>query len=148
AVLWLMRRRLGRGPFVAASFFAGTLFPALGFFDLYPMRYSFVADHFQYLAAIGVMALLAEAAARHLPATLTSGRAARGVVLILPAILGILTWHQAHIYKGLEPLYTDTIRKNPDSFLAHHNLAIFYHGQNRFEAAADHYRETLRLRPR
>ncbi|HEX4342912.1 MAG TPA: O-GlcNAc transferase, partial [Verrucomicrobiae bacterium] len=43
--LWRARKRLGRGPLVAVLFFAGTLLPALGFFDLYPMRYSFVADH-------------------------------------------------------------------------------------------------------
>ena len=51
--LWLARGRLGRGPLVAVAFFAVTLLPALGFFDVYPMRYSFVADHFQYLASAG-----------------------------------------------------------------------------------------------
>ena len=44
---------VGRGPLVAVLFFAGTLGPALGFINVYPMRYSFVADHFQYLASIG-----------------------------------------------------------------------------------------------
>ena len=57
AALWRWRRRLGGGPLVALLFFAGTLFPALGFFDVYPFRYSFVADHFQYLACIGPLAL-------------------------------------------------------------------------------------------
>ena len=55
--MWLGRHRLGRGPVVAALFFAGTLGPALGFINVYPMRYSFVADHFQYLAGAGLMAL-------------------------------------------------------------------------------------------
>ncbi|HOW19171.1 MAG TPA: O-GlcNAc transferase, partial [Phycisphaerae bacterium] len=49
-LLWGLRRRIGRGPLVAVLFFAITLAPALGFFDVYPMRYSFVADHFQYHA--------------------------------------------------------------------------------------------------
>lgn len=53
-----MRHRLGRGPLAAVLFFAGTLFPALGFFDVYPMRFSFVADHFQYLASIGMISLV------------------------------------------------------------------------------------------
>ncbi|MCP4901658.1 MAG: O-GlcNAc transferase, partial [bacterium] len=62
--LWGLRNRLGRGPLVAVLFFIGTLFPALDFFDVYPMRYSFVADHFQYLASIGIIALVIGGAAR------------------------------------------------------------------------------------
>ena len=62
AGLWLLRHRLGRGPLASWLFFGGTLLPALGFFDVYPMRYSFVADHFQYLASLGPIALAAGAA--------------------------------------------------------------------------------------
>ena len=62
--LWLLRQRIGKGPLVAVSFFAGTLVPALGFFDVYPFRYSFVANHFQYLASIGLIALAVAAAER------------------------------------------------------------------------------------
>ena len=45
------RRTAGRWP--AFLFFLGTLFPALGFLNVYPFRYSYVADHFQYLALLG-----------------------------------------------------------------------------------------------
>lgn len=55
--LWLFRRWIGKAPLVAVLFFAGTLTPALGFFNVYPMRYSFVANHFQYLASIGLIVL-------------------------------------------------------------------------------------------
>src|SRR4029077_7938932 len=48
AALWFARERIGRGPLAAVLVFAGVLTPALGFFDIYPFRYSFVADHFQY----------------------------------------------------------------------------------------------------
>ncbi|MGK4301758.1 hypothetical protein, partial [Klebsiella pneumoniae] len=65
--LWLARGKLGKGPLVAVLFFCGTLFPALGFFDVYPMRFSFVADHFQYLASAGLLALLAAGAAALCP---------------------------------------------------------------------------------
>ena len=53
---WLSRSRIGQGPLVAVLFFAGTLGPALGFVNVFPMRYSFVADHFQYLASLGMIA--------------------------------------------------------------------------------------------
>ncbi len=58
-LLWRLRRELGKAPLAALLFFAITLFPALGFFDVYPFRYSFVADHFQYLASMGPIALAA-----------------------------------------------------------------------------------------
>ena len=50
-------RRRWRGPLAGLLFFVGTLFPVLGFFNVYPFRYSFVADHFQYLASLGIIAL-------------------------------------------------------------------------------------------
>ena len=56
AALFVARRRLGRGPLVGVLFFLGTLVPALGFVNVYPMRYSWVADHFQYLASTGLIA--------------------------------------------------------------------------------------------
>ena len=52
-----MRGRMGRGPATAALFFAGTLFPVLGFMDAYFMRYSFVWDHWVYLSSLGLIAL-------------------------------------------------------------------------------------------
>lgn len=58
-VLWLARGRIGRGPVVAVLYYCGTLFPALGFINVFPMRFSFVADHFAYLASIGILSLLA-----------------------------------------------------------------------------------------
>ena len=50
--LWFARRHVGRGALAAVLIFGGVLVPALGFFDVYPFRYSFVADHFQYHASM------------------------------------------------------------------------------------------------
>ena len=57
-----VRTQIGRGPLAAVLIFAGVLAPALGFFNVYPFRYSFVADHFQYHACIALVALFAAAA--------------------------------------------------------------------------------------
>ncbi|MFZ5830616.1 MAG: O-GlcNAc transferase, partial [Planctomycetota bacterium] len=100
AALWFARHRLGRGPLVAVLFFGGTLFPALGFINVYPMRYSFVADHFQYLASIGILALFAAAISTAAFSAGTGGRsvmhgrkplAAVGCALLLLA-MGVQTW--------------------------------------------------------
>ena len=64
ALLWLGRRRLGRGPLAGVMFFAVTLSPTLGFVEYGYMQFSFVADRFQYLAGIGVMAVMISACTR------------------------------------------------------------------------------------
>ena len=58
AALWLIRRR-SRAPLAAFLFFAGSLFPTLGFFNLYAFVFSYVADHWQYLPSLGVFAVVA-----------------------------------------------------------------------------------------
>lgn len=136
-LLWLQRARIGRGPLVAALFFGGTLLPALGFVDVYPMRYSFVADHFQYLASIGVILVLAWILARRIRWT---------APLLLP-LLAALTWNQCHIYRDLETLWKDTIAKSPTSWMAHNNLGVVHQSRAEFEKAGACYREAIRLKP-
>jgi tetratricopeptide (TPR) repeat protein len=158
AVLFSLRHRVGRGPLVAFLFFGGTLFPALGFVNVYPMRYSFVADHFQYLACIGPLALLAAVGAQWRRAesgarsgTRTSApRTAAGVYAIsavLAVLLGALTWRQAVPYRSLTALWQDTLQKNPSSFLAHQNLAGVLIEDNRPDEAIIHLEEAVRLKP-
>jgi len=137
AALWLGRNRLGRGPLVAVLFFAGTLGPALGFVNVYPMRYSFVADHFQYLASVGLLTLGAAGLVR-LP---------RIVPAALVVGLGVLTWQQTAIYQNLETLWRDTLLKNPNSAMAHTNLGVWLGSQGRIEEAMAQYREALRIEP-
>ncbi len=147
--LWARRAALGKGPLVALLFFAGTLTPALGFVNVYPMRFSFVADHFQYLASIGPLALFA-ALAQRLPATLRA-RAwpLRNAVLSLLACgLAVLTYNQSRIYKDLETLWRDTLAKNPSSWMAHYNLGTELDRQGRnTEESIHRYRAAIALKP-
>jgi tetratricopeptide (TPR) repeat protein len=55
--LWLNRAKWSRAVFFAATYYVVSLFPVLGFFSVYFFRYSFVSDHFQYLASMGPLAL-------------------------------------------------------------------------------------------
>ena len=72
-VLWSRRNGWGRSPLFAFAYFAVSLFPLLGFFNVYFFRFSYVADHFQYLASMGPLALLGAGLAR-LPVWLAQGR--------------------------------------------------------------------------
>jgi tetratricopeptide (TPR) repeat protein len=122
-LLFALRTKLGRGPLVAALIFVGVMLPALGFVNFYPMRYSFVADHFQYLASASLITLLVAMGAA-LIRRLTAGApreapfALAGVLLIA---LAILTARQASVYASSIDLWRDTAGKNPDSWMAHNN---------------------------
>jgi tetratricopeptide (TPR) repeat protein len=120
AALWLLRKRIGRGPLAAVLFFAGTLVPALGFINLFPMRYSFVADHFQYVACIGPIVLAAAGLERLL------GRRTALVAADILVALGLLTWVQGAIYQNERTLWENTTQLNPSSWMAWGDLGDQY----------------------
>jgi protein O-mannosyl-transferase len=167
-MLWLLRRRIGKGPLVAALFFGISLGPVLGFIGIFYMRYSYVADHFQYLASIGPITLLAA-----MITTLPGSRSGRGALsaatpgpgkeaagaagactpamvcsAVLLVTLAALTWRQGRVYKDLDTLWRDTLAKNPDCWMAHNNLGTELAKAGRVEEAEEHVREALRLSPR
>ncbi len=141
----LARRR--RGPLAGFLYFAGTLFPALGFVNVYPFLFSFVADHFVYLASIGIIVPatwgLSWAAGR------LSGNAGRlAVTFALPVALGCLTWRQSRIYSDPITLYRSTLDRNPAAWLAHFNLAVALGmGQGHLPEAISEYEATVKLKP-
>ena len=139
-VLWSLRARIGRGPLVAVLFFAGTLFPALGFANVYPMRYSFVADHFQYLASVGLIVL----ATAGLTAIV---RPVPFAAVAVPLLLAVLTWKQSAIHAGAKTRWQDTLAKNPAAWMAHNNLGTILESEGRIDEAASHYADALRLKP-
>ncbi|MXZ35035.1 MAG: tetratricopeptide repeat protein [Acidobacteria bacterium] len=124
ATLWFTRHRIGRGPLAGALFFVVTLSPVLGFVNYGYMGYSLVADRFQYLACIGVMAVLIGAAvqgAGRLSGGLKMG--ATGLLLALLALLGTTTWRQAEIYRDDLTFFSHIISLNPEARNAHRLLS-------------------------
>jgi tetratricopeptide (TPR) repeat protein len=146
--LWLARRAVGKGPLTAVLVFAVTLAPALGFFNVYPMRYSYVADHFQYPACVAMLALAAAvltgAAARLGPRGRWPAVAAAAVLL---ATLSVLTVRQQADYKDLQTLWVRTLDKNPDAWMAHTNLANLLFEKGELEQAIVHHRRAIQLNP-
>jgi protein O-mannosyl-transferase len=145
--IYFLRRYVGRSVEVAAAFFIATLSPVLGFIMLYTFRYTFVADHYQYLACIGPIAL-ASAGLVHMADTFNRSRtlilsAALGVV----AVLATLTWRQAAMYGNIETLWRTTLARNPSCWMAHNNLGIVLFGKGQLDDAIAHYRTTLEMQP-
>ena len=147
ALIWRLRKK-NRGPLAAVLVFLGLLFPALGFINVYPFIYSFVADHFQYLACVGPLTLFAAGM------TMALDSIAPGKVLLRPTIsflllltLGALSWRQCRDYRDIETLWRTTIARNPDCWMAYSNLGSFLsaHGDTN-EAIAD-FRKALEIWP-
>ncbi|MHB1157144.1 MAG: tetratricopeptide repeat protein [Phycisphaerales bacterium] len=146
AALWFARRRIGRGPLAAWLFFVGTMFPAMGFLNVYPFIFSFVADHFQYHAGIGLVVLGSCAIMRLMrPA---SERQRMIVVTFIPLVLAGLTFHQCRLYyKDEKTLWTRVLERNPSAWMAHNNLGTVLLKEERFEEALSHFQQTLRMKP-
>jgi tetratricopeptide (TPR) repeat protein len=131
--------RKNRGPLAALCFFAGTLFPVLGFLNVYPFVYSWVADHFQYLALLGIIVPASVLLARVKP---------ERALLAMPAILAILTWREARMYTDLETLYRESIARNPTSWIAHNNQAnVLINKPGKLDEAISLLNKTLELKP-
>jgi protein O-mannosyl-transferase len=146
--LWLQRRRIGKGPLVAVSAFAVMLFPALGFFDVYPFRFSFVADHFQYLAGAGLIALVVSLGTHACRRAGQLGRQLGVVVaLIVLAAMVSLTWARAHAYRDAETLWRDTLAKNPRCWMAHDNLGNLLTRRGNLTDAVEQYELSIQIKP-
>jgi tetratricopeptide (TPR) repeat protein len=147
-ILWLGRRGRTRPILVALAYFLALLFPVLGFFNVYFFRYSFVADHFQYLAGIGPLSLAAAGI------TLALDRFKKANPLLKPVVcgallllLGALTWRQCGMYSDLETLWRVTLSRNPASWLAHNNLGDLLLKQNRRKEAFEQFQLALQIKP-
>ena len=146
--LWSLRRRLGRGPLAAMLLFAGVLFPALGFFDVYPFLYSFVADHYQYHASMALFALAAAGAALAAARWPAIGRwparvAAIGVVIAL----AVLAHRETYAYRDEVTLIRHNAAQRPDSWTARYRLGLVLQNERRNAEAIAEFAEALRLYP-
>jgi protein O-mannosyl-transferase len=145
---WRFRERLGRGPLAALLLFGGALFPAMGFFNVYAMRYSWVADHFAYQAvAVAAAAIACGAAALLRKAPVAARRAAAVAAAAILALLGALTSRQAGVYEGEETLWKDTLSKNPSCFSCETNYGFWLVNAGRTSEAVAHFETSLKLRP-
>jgi Flp pilus assembly protein TadD len=148
ALAWRFRARLGRGPLAFLLLFGGVLFPAMGFFNVYPMRFSWVADHFAY-QAVAVLAAAAVCGAASWTAGWTpqQQRAAAAFAVAVIALLGTLTFRQGRIYRDEEALWSATLVKNPDCFICRTNYGIWLMEKGRDPEAAAQLEASYRLRP-
>ena len=144
AAAWRHRQR---GPLAAALLYGGILFPVLGFVNVYPFIFSYVADHFQYHASLAPIAFLTSAAVH----AWDRRPRPRGLALLASALLlaglGTLTWRQSTTYRDVFSLYQATLARNPDSWVAHLNLGTALDDAGRPDEALPHLQRANTLKP-
>lgn len=151
-----VRHRRMSAPLVAVLFFGGTLLPALGFVNVYPMRYSFVADHFQYLASLGFLTLVAAWWMQPRPAEDANFgvlsplriplRVRERIAAVVLIVAAVLTWQRQSVFHDSWALWSDTLRKNPTSMIANIQMGRLAARRGDLAAAEQCFREGIRYR--
>jgi protein O-mannosyl-transferase len=145
AMVWALRRRWLLSGLL---FFALTLFPILGFFNVRLFTFSFAADHFQYLPIIGIVTPLSAGVAVLLGRLRgweqTVGSA---FCLIVVGVLTILTWQHSHMFQDSETCYRMVLERNPDAWAAHNNLGHCLLQKGLVDEASAHFQKVLELDP-
>jgi protein O-mannosyl-transferase len=148
AGLWLLRQRIGKGPFVALlHFYIATSLLVL-IQVLYMMRYTFVTDHWQYFGCMSVFALAAAGIAGAL-GRLGLWAKPSGATVIAALLLGLATLsrRQCAEYANAETLWRATLDRNPNCSMAYYNLGQTYFQQGRPDKAIPQYQIVLQLNP-
>lgn len=115
-------------PLAALLWYGLNLIPVSGLVNIFFMRYSLVADHWQYLSLPALVALVV--AGGFTVAAKLSERPTSWLVsaplAALVFVLAMLSWNQSQIYAGADNklLWQDTIQKNPDAWIAYNNLGL------------------------
>jgi protein O-mannosyl-transferase len=147
-IFWALRKH-SRSPLAALLCFMVMLFPALGFFNVFPFRYSFVADHFQYLASIGPVAAAAVGIVQG--TGLLNERLRRPfrplLYIMLLSVLFLLSWKQSRVYLDAETLYRETIKRNDNCWMAYNNLGLLLADKGRTDEAMAHFLKAVELNP-
>jgi tetratricopeptide (TPR) repeat protein len=148
AIFWLKRELWSRACFFAFAYFMAALLPVLGLINNPIFRFSLVFDHLQYLASIGPLALAGTGLVRFsdfvipkkpwLQSTLCAG---------LLLILGMASWQRIWVYQSQETLWTDTLAKNPNTWLGHCNLGVVLFQKGQVDDAVAQYQKALEINP-
>jgi tetratricopeptide (TPR) repeat protein len=144
AALWWHGKKWSRPVLFSWVFFCVALVLVMGFTDVGFMRYSLVADRYQHIA---IIAVIAPAAALWSLWHRREGRVTRlaAPIIAVAAVgtLALLTWRQSGDFRDEITLYKATLQKNPECWLAENNLGNALVQADRRKEAIEHYQLAL-----
>ena len=138
----------GRHVLFGLGFFLLMVLPVLGFVTISYMRITWVADHFNYLPMIGVIALIGAAATRWYERSTVSAQPliiAGGAVAL--AACALLSFRYANAWASEDALWTHTLKTNHDAWQAHNRLGAKKFSRGDIEGGYYHFTQSTRLRP-
>jgi hypothetical protein len=146
AAAWRGRQVLGRGWTYAIAYFAIMLFPVLGFFNIYFMRFSIEADHWQYHAVIAVIATVVVLGIQILDRPSLRAAGIAGATICI-ALLAASSWRLAGTYQSREIFWREALAQNSDCWLACNNLAAELTELARYREAEPYARRAVQMNP-
>ena len=148
SIFWLNRECWFRAFFFAFAYFTAALLPVLGLIDNFIFHYSLVFDHFQYLASIGPLALTGTGLALFSKFIIPKKRWLHwSLCAELLLILGLTSWERTRDYESPETLWTDTLAKNPNSWVGQNNLGLVFLEAGQIDEALEKFQKALEINP-
>jgi protein O-mannosyl-transferase len=147
AVAWKYRATWGRNVLFAMCAFMVTLFPVMGFFNMYFLVFSRVADHWQYLAMLVSIPFAVCSLTYFLSKAKVPFAAISSIAVVVLALLGVSTWVRADVYQNEEKLWTDTIKKNPNAWMAYNNLGNAIGARQDTDKSIEIYSKGVAIKP-
>jgi tetratricopeptide (TPR) repeat protein len=148
---WRIRRyrgNWGKALLLGLLYFVVMLSPVLGFLNIGFMKLSLVADHWQYFAIIGPIALLAAAIAKGYERLGPYPRRALAAVVSAMLVgLAVLTYRQSELYCDSGTFWRAVLATDADAWGAHNNLGGFLVEQGLSDEALAHFRRAVEIQP-
>ena len=148
-LFWRYRRTWGRACLFGFGYFILAVAPTLGVLKMVALNITQVADHFQYLALPGLIALavggvchLVRRGARRAPFAMS---AVIGVSLVAP--LAVLSWQHQRLVGNPEALWRQNFQRNPNSWSIHDHLGRLLATSGKLDEALPHLLAVVRLKP-
>ena len=142
---WKIRAR-NVAPLLGIGVFLAWTLPVCGLKSShFQLQFSLVADRYLYFAFLG-FAFWAALWIDQWPEK--RGRLQKIAAVALVLVWAMLSWRQIQIWHDNFSLFTQAIRVNPRSWLAHANLGAAYANENQTPKAAPHWQRALEINPK
>lgn len=150
-VCWVNRKTWGRAGLFGLMAFVVSLTPVLGFIDMSFLLFSRVADHLQYLALLAFIPLIVCAAKFGFSKVSERFAVPHAVLPIVATVIlaccFVSSAQRSFAYTTDERLWADTVKNNPQGWLALINLGHINLDRNNLSQAAEMYRRAAETEP-